>query len=318
MKKLGREVLLLTVLLLVSGALGGCAAEWVGMKLIFDEASLPEPQVDRDLPYVEEGAHPEKHRYDLYQPLDEGWPTLVFVHGGGWKRGDKDLKAGGYTVYGNVGAFYAGQGIGVAVINYRLQPTVGWRDQMRDVARAVARVRAEVAQRGGDPHALFLAGHSAGAQLAAYTAVAGWPLAEAGDSGQICGVVAVSGAGYDLGDSRTYELGAKRKDYAEIFRDAGDGEDWPVAPSVTSHLDPSDPPFLLFYAGREHPTLIHQAKLLHGRLQAVGIDSRLEVVPTQGHRRIVVTLSQAGDPMTAEVLRFVAERRPHCDRGRGT
>lgn len=311
-----RRVLLRRVLLLCGAmALSGCVAvEWVGMKLMFDEAMLPAPRVLRDLPYTDEGEVPEKHRFDLFLPRGEGWPTLVFVHGGGWDGGDKDLRVGGYPIYGNIGGFYAGEGFGVAVINYRLQPEVGWRDQVRDVARAVVGVREEVAKHGGNPRALFLSGHSAGAQLAAFTAVADWPREEVGDPAGFCGVVAVSGAGYDLDDPKTYELGAKRKLYEDIFREGAE-EDWAEKASVTSYLDAGDPPFLLFYAGSEYKSLQHQARLLHERLQAQGVPSRLEVVPGQGHRRIVVTLSQGDHPMTSEVLRFLRERQPECEKG---
>ena len=192
-----------------------------------------------------------------------------------------------------------------------------WRDQVRDVARAVASIRREVDRRGGDPAALFVAGHSAGAQLAAFTAVADWPLREAEDAGSLCGVVAVSGAGYDLADARTYELDADPRFYAARFRspDAEPEVDWQGPASVTHHLDPSDPPFLVFFATLEYSSLKHQAKLLHERLQEAEIPSKLVEVPRQGHRQIVATLSQARHPMVQEVIRFVEENRTSCRSG---
>ena len=50
--------------------------------------------------------------------------------------------------------------------NYRLQPHVTLADQVADVRDATAWVRAHAAQYGGEPGTLFLAGSSAGANLA--------------------------------------------------------------------------------------------------------------------------------------------------------
>src|SRR5690606_35188130 len=83
----------------------------------------------------------EKTRLDLFFPAGSGWPVMVFVHGGGWSSGDKDLRVGGRDVYRNIGRFYAARGIGVAVINYRLLPGVHWRTQLRDVAHAALYTR---------------------------------------------------------------------------------------------------------------------------------------------------------------------------------
>ena len=108
-------------LLFLALGLAGCSAfEWVGMRLVFDEETLPKHRVVEDLAYVAEDAHPERHRFNLYLPEGEDWPTLIFVHGGGWTEGHKDLRAGGFQIYGNIGAVYAQRGIGVATINYRL------------------------------------------------------------------------------------------------------------------------------------------------------------------------------------------------------
>src|SRR5439155_18980367 len=91
--------------------------------------------IHRDICY-REGSADEKHRLDLFLPHGTNWPILIFIHGGGLTSGDKALRVSGADVYGNIGRFYASQGIGVAVINYRLQPKVTWREQAEDVAHA--------------------------------------------------------------------------------------------------------------------------------------------------------------------------------------
>src|SRR5437016_2992039 len=85
----------------------GCAiAEWIGVKLYYKNADLPEKQVLRDIPYWNSvDRHAARHRLDLFLPEGTQWPVLVFVHGGGWMEGDKSLRVGSADIYGNIGRF---------------------------------------------------------------------------------------------------------------------------------------------------------------------------------------------------------------------
>lgn len=295
-----------TIAVLALAALfGGCttAREWVGIRLLYQRAPAP-AQVLRDLPYRGGSEHP-KHRLDLFLPSGRGWPALIFVHGGGWTSGDKGLRVSGADVYGNIGRFYAGRGIGTAVVNYRLQPEVGWRDQVEDVAHAVAWVKTHIAEYGGDPGALFLSGHSAGAWLSAFTALNPAPLAELALGPEVlCGVVPVSGLAYDLADAETYRLGAERPYYEERFRDGDPGDGWLREASALAYLSAGAPPFLLIYGSREWPALAHQNRLLEQALREADVPSRL-VVAKQGHESMVLALSRVEKLPAAAVLDFI-------------
>ena len=108
--------------LVVVMPLAGCSlVTRAGVALLYERAELAPSQIVRDLCYT---AAPcaVAHRLDLYLPAAKDWPIVVFVHGGNWDSGSKDHRAGGADVYANIGRFYASHGIGMAVINYRLQP----------------------------------------------------------------------------------------------------------------------------------------------------------------------------------------------------
>lgn len=158
----------------------------------------------------------------MYLPITGKGPVIVFVHGGSWDSGDKNFRAGGADVYANVGRYYAARGIGVAVINYRLQPRVKWPAQVEDVNAAVAWVRSRALAYGGQPERLFLMGHSAGTHLAAMVALTATPEMRP----SLRGVIAVSGAGLDLADEKTYQLGADRDYYVARFRNGDSSEEW--------------------------------------------------------------------------------------------
>lgn len=101
---------------------------------------------------------------DLYLPSGPGpHPTLVWVHGGSWVRGERTDRPAFHR-------WLADRGWAVAAIDYRLPPPepVG-RDQQRDVACALGWVRSGAAPEL-DPARTVLAGQSAGATLALSTA----------------------------------------------------------------------------------------------------------------------------------------------------
>lgn len=286
----------------------GCGViGWVGVELYYEEA--PEPgRVIRDVAYWQAPeADPEKHRLDLFLPQGDGFATLLFVHGGGWTEGDKGLVVGGADVYGNIGRFYADRGYGVAVINYRLQPAVTWRQQVEDVARALAWVHQHIGDYGGDPRRLFLSGHSAGAQLSARAAVDSELLEGLGmPPAALCGVIPASGAGYDIADQKTYELGARRSYYEERFR-AGDPTDaWRTEASAVSFVDADTPPFLLLHVENEWISLHHQNQLFKAVLEEAGVPAWLVVVPGESHARMVLALSRDDKTAGPAILDFLA------------
>jgi acetyl esterase/lipase len=288
--------------LLVSGYV---AVRRAGMAVFYKPVSLSAERVLRDFPY-RDGSQNPKHRLDLFLPEGTNWPILIFIHGGGLDAGDKSLRVGGEDVYGNIGRFYASEGIGVAVINYRLQPEVNWRQQVEDAAHATAWVYSHLGDYGGDISRIFVGGHSAGAHLAARVALDAAPLSQLGISpGVLSGVIAVSGAGFDLNDMKTYELGQKLWRYENRFRCGDPTNHWKKEASPISFASPGAPPFLILYAERETKSLQRQSQLLHEALRKNQVPSELIVVPKQNHCRMVLALSRPDKTAGPAILRFI-------------
>lgn len=109
------------------------------------------------------GADPLQ-KLDVYTlnaaPAGSPRPVLLFVHGGGFVGGS---KAGNGYYPQNVTAWAARNGFVGVNIDYRLAPAAPWPAGRDDVAAAIAWVRANIAQYGGDPQHVVLWGHSAGA-----------------------------------------------------------------------------------------------------------------------------------------------------------
>lgn len=105
-----------------------------------------------------------RQRLDIHAPdgAEAGLvPILVFVHGGGFLKGDKG--GGADWANANVGRMAAAAGFLGVVITYRLAPDHMWPAGADDVAAVVGWLKANAAAHGGDTERIVLAGTSAGA-----------------------------------------------------------------------------------------------------------------------------------------------------------
>ncbi len=125
------------------------------------ETPRPVVQTARELAY---GPDP-RQRLDVYHSSEAfGQPIVIFVHGGAFIRGQKDVTA---EVYGNVPRYFAEHGLVGINVEYRLAPEFAFPSGAHDVEAAVRWARAHAGAYGGDPRRIFLMGHSAGGTHAA-------------------------------------------------------------------------------------------------------------------------------------------------------
>lgn len=133
-------------------------------------------------------------RLDVWRPASrkgEPRPVLVFFYGGGWVKGTRDA-------YAFAARAYAARGFVVVVPDYRKVPGVRFPAFVQDGADAVRWTRDHIAEFGGDPRRIAVAGHSAGAYTAAMLALDPRWLAAAGlPRGTIKAAVGLSGP-YDF------------------------------------------------------------------------------------------------------------------------
>src|SRR5262249_14761906 len=118
-----------------------------------------EPKVQRGLAYAE--PKNERQTLDVYAPAEgKDLPVVLWIHGGGWRAGDKA------NVQKKPQAF-ADKGYVFVSTNYRFVPQVTVKEMAGDIAKAIRWVHDHARDYGGDPKAIFVMGHSAGAHLAA-------------------------------------------------------------------------------------------------------------------------------------------------------
>ncbi len=243
-----------------------------------------------DLAY---GAGPRR-RLDVYhgKPRRGGSPVIVFFYGGSWKNGAR----GDYEF---VGEAFTRRGFTVVVPDYRVYPEVRFPEFVRDAAQAVRWTADNIAAYGGDPKRLFIAGHSAGAHIAALLALDARYLNAVGvDRGTICGLVGLAGP-YAFDPLGTPNV---RPVFAHLFD--------PETARPIRYVARGAPPALLLHGLDDTVVRAWNSKLLARALAWVGTPVRLKLLPDIGHAELLLSLSRPFDhwaPVHEAIADFVRD-----------
>lgn len=246
----------------------------------------------RDIPY---GPAP-RQAMDVYRPdgAPGGLPVVVFFYGGSWQTGRRQD-------YPFVAASLARSGVVVVVPDYRLFPQVVWPGYVEDAAQAVAAVRRQAGGWGGDPARVFVAGHSAGAHLAALLALDPRWLAQAGDRRDaLAGMVGLAGP-YDF-------LPIHDEDIRAVFAAAPDL----AATQPVNHVDGRNPPMLLLHGEADRTCYPRNTLNLATRIRAAGGPVEVRTYKGVGHIGIVLgfaPLFRFRSPAPDDLVQFIKSSR---------
>jgi acetyl esterase/lipase len=118
---------------------------------------------------VQYGPHPKVNFADIWRrgdlPRDGKAPVLLQVPGGAWAIGMRRPQA--YPLLSHL----AERGWVCVSIDYRVSPRNTWPDHIVDVKRALAWIKENIADYGGDPDFVAIAGGSAGGHLCSLAAL---------------------------------------------------------------------------------------------------------------------------------------------------
>ena len=215
-------------------------------------------------------------------------PLIIFVHGGGWKRGDMDNATGLAKI-----KHYRELGYNFATLNYRLVPQATVEQQAGDVADAVGYLISNAAKLGFDKNRVVLMGHSAGAHLSALVGTDPQYLRAAGLSlSALAGVIPIDGAAYDVPQQLVDGNRIMQDTYKQAF-----GDD-PVRQRALSPTfqaaSPNAPSFLILHIDRDDGT--RQSQALSSALRQSGTRVQINAVDGKGLTGHMEINRKLGDP----------------------
>lgn len=239
---------------------------------------------------------------DFYRATASAAPVVVFVHGGGWKRGDKNMMRGSPKL-----TDWHGKGYAVASVNYRLVPAATVEQQTADVAQAVASLRKRAPELGFDPSRIVLVGHSAGAHLVALVGTDPRWLRGAGlGMDAVRGVIPLDGAAYDVPSQMGENARLMGDTYEQAF---GTDPARQRALSPTFHAAaPNAPAFLILHVQRADGK--RQSEGLAAALRKGGAPVELHAIAGRGlvgHMEINRKLGEPGYAATPLVDSWLAK-----------
>ena len=235
---------------------------------------------------------------DVWRPasrVGEPRPVVIFYYGGGWAHGTRGA-------YAFAARALASQGLVVVVPDYRKVPAARFPSFVQDSAQAVRWTRDHVAEYGGDPRRIAVAGHSAGAYNAVMLALdPSWLRAEGVDPTIIRAAIGLCGP-YDF-----YPFDKPRS--IEAMKGVAD-------PQMTQpiHFARADvAPLLLVSAGDDVQVGAHNAVNLTARLKVLGAPVTHIDHPGLSHENVVMALSKpfrGKAPVLAESVAFLNKAMP--------
>jgi arylformamidase len=296
---------------------GAIAAVAFALALLPSGASAYTPHLDLNYDIDSPPApSPVRENYlDLYLPpgsAGDHRPVVVYVHGGGWRTGDKRNQIQ------DKANLFTGAGYVFASLNYRLSPNppelgnpdrVMFPDHPHDIGEAIGWLDHHVSAYGGDPNRIILLGHSAGAHLVALLgADPRYVRAYDVDPRQLIGVVPLDTAGLDVAEvADPASSDGARLIYWNAFgtpQENAASNAWTIA-SPIHWAEPSDPPYLLV-TQRDDP----QRLAVNRRMAvALGQDPDASVLPVAlNHGGINRALGDPNDTSgeTPAVMAFIA------------
>jgi acetyl esterase len=238
---------------------------------------------------------------DVFQPQSaSGAPIVIFIHGGAYVAGDKDVYGGEF--YRNIPTWFARQGFVGINATYRLAPAAKWPSGAEDVGGMVKWAKDNAAKYGGDPARIFLIGHSAGAtHVASY--IFDKSLQPATGTG-VAGAVLMSGR-YRLSFDPNDPNGKSMQAYF-----GENGAEYAARSPITHIRDGEKTPVFIVISEYENPGLdIRGADLLNAICERDSACPRFMRLDKHNHLSETFAFNTADEQLGREILAFMQRVR---------
>ena len=237
-----------------------------------------------DIVYATDGDH--TLLLDLYLPkVLANPPLLVWIHGGAWQRGSKDIVD---TIA------FVREGYAIASVEFHKSFEAPFPAQIHDIKAAIRFLRGNSAKYGYDSTRIAIHGRSSGGHLTSLVGVTnghrefegalGEYLDQSSDVQVVVSYFGASNLNSILAQSTPHGV-AIRAPALELLLGGPIEERESLArlASPVAHVDQHDPPLLLLHGDQDPQMPINQSHELHGIYKSFGLPVSLEVVHGAGH-----------------------------------
>ncbi|SDS63575.1 alpha/beta hydrolase [Gramella sp. MAR_2010_147] len=212
----------------------------------------------KNILYLKKAEKSEQPGLNIFSPKNKNSlvksPVLIFVHGGNWDSGKKEM-------YSFFGKNFAKKGITTVVVGYTLSPQADYKEMTSQIASAIQWTKNNIEHYNGDPNKLFLTGHSAGGHLISLAVMN--PEYNI-DTNDISGIILNDAAGLDMHHYLQQNPPSTTNNYLTTW--TNNPENWKKA-SPVFYLDENTPPFLIYLGKKTYPSIITANKRFLKALQ---------------------------------------------------
>ncbi len=247
--------------------------------------------------YLEATGPKEQQALNVFAPVSKrhAKPVLVYFYGGNWTSGKRSL-------YSFFGSRLARKDVVAVIADYPKSPIARYDEMAEDCALAVKWVKEHIADYGGDPDRIFVAGHSAGGHLAALISMDDRYFERLHTPNPIKGAVLIDAAGLDMyWYMKEVDYGPQGS-YLNVFGKTP--ESWKDA-SPLYHIHKGIPPMLILRGGRTYPTLSSGTDHFIEALAKQNIHPKVILEPKKKHIPMITQFFNVYNPRYRDIVGFL-------------
>ncbi len=268
------------------------------ISLILSSCGLLTVKKTKNIPYMSQGqlANLPEKSLNIFAPKKAtNCPIIVFAYGGSWRSGKKEI-------YSYLGRRLAKKGIVAVLIDYPLTPAYQVPDMALSVAQAIKWTKNNIANYGGDPDKIYVAGHSAGGHLVALNTLKNDYFTELGMENPIKGAILIDAAGLDMYNFLQNEKLTPNTSHLQAF--TNDPAVWKDT-SPIYFLDKDDPDLLIMMGGKTYPGIESSTERFLEKSAEIGYTPTYHLQPNKKHIPMITQFIWSGNKTYDWIEEFV-------------
>ncbi|WP_228547294.1 alpha/beta hydrolase [Nonlabens antarcticus] len=234
---------------------------------------------------------PTLHIYAPKKALKNPQPVLIFVYGGNWNSGKKEI-------YGSIGRNFAHHDMVAVLPDYTKSPKVSYDEMAREIATSIKWVKENISAYGGNPSQIYLTGHSAGGHL---VALATMNPSYGIDQKDIKGIILNDSAGLDMESYLKKNPPTTSQDYLSTWTD--DPENWKQA-SPINFITAQTPKMKIYTGEKSYESITSSNKAFIKELNKFQPDVKIQWLDKK-HAAMVTQLFWPWNDRYEEISQFM-------------